>query len=183
MNVVDWNSVFCDSPLRIEKQENKYGIINRVNGNIIIPFEYDNLFYYWNNTFICIKNGKFGAFEIDDSERIKTISLCEYDLVTPPFSKSLILYGTEKCTYYNIYNGATIECGGFDCLNDKFIIGRNYTKNESYLIVEATGKIIYTYNDSNAQFKIIDGLFSRKLLISSVLKGKSHIVKKKILIK
>ncbi|MBO5163958.1 MAG: WG repeat-containing protein [Ruminococcus sp.] len=78
--------------VEIQVYNGKYGIIDMVTGQLIIPFEYDNIFRYHeleknyiycelDKEYILCKSGKFGAVYINSDNSYKWIAPCEYDSI------------------------------------------------------------------------------------------------------
>lgn len=70
-----------ETKIEIRINNNKYGIVDSLTGHTVIPFEYDNIFSFYENDkeYILCKSGQFGAVYIDTDNSFKWIAPCKYD--------------------------------------------------------------------------------------------------------
>lgn len=62
-----------ETKIEIRINNNKYGIVDSLTGHTVIPFEYDNIFSFYENDkeYILCKSGQFGAVYIDTDNSFK----------------------------------------------------------------------------------------------------------------
>ena len=150
------NKAFRESTskkLKIVNDE-KYGIVNTLDNEYLIPKEYDNIFLYGVNTFVLHKNGKIGLCRIDDL-RVVIIGKCEYDVIDT-LGHNLFLSNDNVTRYYN---SNTKEIKDFKevILDVPYLYG--YDEEYQYIIHQESGKVVYKrkYNKYNKSYYVYCG--------------------------
>ena len=134
------NNAFGESSLKNIKiiKNQKYGIMNELNDNYILPEEYDNIFLYGINIFALYKNGKIGLCRIED-EKVVMICQCEYDVIDN-YNHDLFLSNDDETLYFNS-NTKEIKIFNEVITDTMYLYG--YDKNYQYIIHQESGKVIY----------------------------------------
>ena len=87
----------------ITTRNSKYGVIRVQNGQVLIPFEYDNIFQYYpyDRELILCRDGKVGAIDLGSTEDngIRWISPCRYDSCER-WGGDLLFWTAEEQRYY-----------------------------------------------------------------------------------
>ena len=131
----------------------KYGIINR-NGYIIIPFVYDNYFYFSDNFSVVCFDYKYGVIDINNEIIIPFL----YDLITK--KDGLLVFGACLKGFWgaiDIENNKLVELAfqHITPINNKlFLVGE--TSNESIYNFEDWSNLLLINNNLIIKFALFD---------------------------
>lgn len=66
--------------LETKQRDGKFGIVRSAGGEVVLPYEYDNIFEYIDGYVLC-KRGKWGIVRWKENGELEWIAPCEYDAV------------------------------------------------------------------------------------------------------
>ena len=155
----------------IAKKDNKYGIID-FNENIILNFEYDELYNYSDNDeYLALKDNKYGIinskgeiiydFEYDDIKYIDNYKIMlKNNRIGILYNNKLIVDYSIKYNYINLPEDISVSEDNLYIItsNDSYEFSNSYLNNTESYLINKKGKIktidthlnrIYTYEKEN----------------------------------
>ena len=138
--------------IKIETRNDKMGIVNTLKDEVIIPFEYDNIFVYGPELFVLYKKGKVGAVNLSKKKGFcpEWIAKCEYDTLDTN-CHDIIFSKEEEYLYVSSYGFWRNKEPWYIklCLKNLIIDGDFVygCKGDEYVIFDTrTAKIIWREN-------------------------------------
>lgn len=142
------------SSVIIYEENGKYGIAND-KGEILLPFEYDNITVFGFGLLLLVKKGKMGIlhikrgfYEPQEEFKIAKIIPCEYDRITSPYHEEIVImekdtmYGMEVNLYFTYTEEITESYCECNMLSRDIIEVRS--AEERHIYDARTGEIFFT---------------------------------------
>lgn len=142
------------SSIIIYEEDGKYGVTNN-NGEMVLPFEYDNITVLGFGLLLLVQQGKMGILhvkrDLDEPQKefeIAKIIPCEYDRISSPYHEEIVImekdtmYGMEIKLYFTYTEEITDSYCGYTLLNRDVIEVKSATSRHIY--DARNGKIFFT---------------------------------------